>query len=82
MKKHVSLRRIKIILFVLFSLLSSAQYKIIAKSDLNAEKVKDIVYKDTITNKLVFKYGKSIARKNTDSIFFFQTIIQKLVAYI
>ena len=58
MTKYVSLRKSKIILLVLSSLLSNGQYQKIAEVDLNKDNYKDIVYKDSITNKLIFEYGK------------------------
>ena len=67
---YVSLRKSKIVLLVLFSLLSNAQYQKIARADLNKDNYKDIVYKDSTTNKLIFEYGKSNEKKY-DSIFFF-----------
>ena len=70
MTKYVSLRKSKIILLVLSSLLSNGQYQKIAEVDLNKDNYKDIVYKDSITNKLILEYGKSNGKKS-DSIFFF-----------
>ncbi|MCY0971101.1 hypothetical protein [Chryseobacterium wangxinyae] len=70
MMKYASLRKSNIVLLLLSSLLSKAQYKIIARTDLNIDNTKDIVYKDSVTNKFIFEYGKSNGKKN-DSIFFF-----------
>ena len=74
--KYVSLRKSKIILFVLLATLSSAQYKVIAKVDLNIDKTNDLVYKDSVSNKFVFEYGKSDVKKK-DSIFFFSSYTEE-----
>lgn len=66
----VSLKKSNIIWLVLIPLFSNAQYQMIAKQDLNLDKSQDIIYKDSITNKLIFEYGKPIVNKK-DSIFFF-----------
>ncbi|KMQ65331.1 hypothetical protein ACM39_16800 [Chryseobacterium sp. FH2] len=69
--KYVSLRKSKIILFLLFCTICSAQYKVIAKIDLDLDKIKDIVYKDPVNNRFIFEYKKSDIGKKVDSIFFF-----------
>lgn len=71
MMKNVSLRKSKTILFLFFFILNSAQYKVIAKVDLNLDKINDNVYKDSISNNFIFEYGKLNHKKKNDSIFFF-----------
>lgn len=63
-------------MLILFSLFSNAQYQIIAKKDLNLDKSQDVIYKDSITNKLVFEYAKNNKNKKNDSIVFSQIIKQ------
>lgn len=70
MMSCVFLKKSNIIWLVLIPLLSNAQYQIIAKSDLNLDKNLDIIYKDSITNKLIFEYAKPTLNKK-DSILFF-----------
>lgn len=70
MMSCVFLKKSNIIWLVLIPLLSNAQYQIIAKSDLNLDKNQDIIYKDSITNKLIFEYAKPTLNKK-DSILFF-----------
>lgn len=70
MMNCVFLKKSNIIWLVLIPLLSHAQYQIIAKKDLNLDQNKDVIYKDSLTNKLIFDYGKPSGNKN-DSISFF-----------
>ncbi len=61
----------KIICFLLISIYSNAQYRVLANKDLNQDKIKDIVHVDTIRNTIVFEYGGLVKNKKKDSIFFF-----------
>ncbi|PIF46642.1 hypothetical protein CLU96_3680 [Chryseobacterium sp. 52] len=70
MMNCVFLKKSNIIWFGLIPLLSNAQYQIIAKKDLNLDQKQDVIYKDSLTNKLIFEYGKPSGNKK-DSIFFF-----------
>lgn len=70
MMNCVFLKKSNIIWLVLIPLLSNAQYQIIAKEDLNLDQKQDVIYKDSLTNRLIFEYDKSSGNKK-DSIFFF-----------
>lgn len=67
----VLLKKSKILVLLLLSLFSNAQYQIIAKKDLNLDKSQDVIYKDSITNNLVFEYAKNNKNKKNDTISFF-----------
>lgn len=69
--KYVSLKKSRIIIFILLSMFCNAQYQVITKTDLNLDEIQDIVYKDSASNKLFFAYGSLIKKKKNDSIFFF-----------
>ncbi|MDR6545380.1 hypothetical protein J2810_001427 [Chryseobacterium rhizosphaerae] len=71
MMNYVFLKKSKIIGIILVPLFTSAQYQIVAKKDLNLDNIQDVIYKDSVTNKLIFEYGNSIENRKNDSIFFF-----------